>query len=405
MALYAYKAMSRAGALVKDEIEAPNPAAVAERLEKLGYMPLKISQARSRARTQRNSLFDRKPKVKGDDIIVFTRQLVTLLKAGVPLLSSLEALSEQTDSATMREVISTIYVDIESGMSFSETLAKHPGVFEEMYVNSIRAGEMGGALDEVLLRLADLMEYDRETRARVKSAMRYPIIVVVSLVVAFITLMMLVVPKFIAMFQKLGVDLPLPTRILIAIYYGLSNYWYLAAGAVVALFIGFKVWQQTPQGRLLWDHAKLKMPIFGSLLLKTYMSRFTRMFETLNSSGLPILQTLEIVSKTVGNAVVGQEIEKASLGIRKGDGIALPLKHSKLFPPMVIRMISIGEQSGSLDEMLLNVSRHYDVEVDYAVKNLTSMIEPILTVALGLIVLFLALAIFLPMWDLTKIAG
>ncbi len=401
MPVFQYKAMSASGAMVQDELEAPNPTAVAEKLESLGYIPLNISRKKGGAQGR---LFEKKPRVKDNEIIVFTRQLVTLLKAGVPLLSALEALSEQTDNPVMRDIIGRIYVDIESGISLSEALAKHPTVFEDMYVNSIRAGEMGGALDEVLLRLADLIEYDRETKSRIKSAMRYPIIVVVSLVVAVIALMMLVVPKFIDMFTKLGVELPLPTRILIMVYDAMNNYWYIGLGLLVLLFVAFKLWVKTPGGEFAWDSLKLKLPIFGPLLMKSYMSRFTRMFETLNRSGLPILQTLEIVSKTVGNAAIGREIEKATLGIRRGEGISVPLKQSKLFPPMVVRMIAIGEQSGSLDEMLHNISEHYEMEVEYAVKGLTSMIEPILTVGLGIIVLFLALAIFLPMWDMTKIA-
>ncbi len=400
MPVFQYKAMSASGGVVQDELEAPNPAAVAEKLESLGYIPLNISRKKGGS----SKLFEKKPRVKDNDIIVFTRQLVTLLKAGVPLLSALEALSEQTDNPVMREVIGKIYIDIESGISLSEALAKHPTVFEDMYVNSIRAGEMGGALDDVLLRLADLIEYDRETRSRIKSAMRYPIIVVVSLIVAVIALMMLVVPKFIDMFTQMNIELPLPTRILIAIYEAMSNYWYIGIALIALMIIAFKLWVKTANGRLIWDNVKLKIPIFGPLLMKSYMSRFTRMFETLNRSGLPILQTLEIVSRTVGNAAIGREIEKATIGIRRGDGIAMPLKQSKLFPPMVVRMISIGEQSGSLDEMLHNISEHYEMEVEYAVKGLTSMIEPILTVGLGVIVLFLALAIFLPMWDMTKIA-
>lgn len=400
MPWFHYKAMNSAGAVVEDELEAANAAAAAEKLESLGYLPLKIRAQKG----ERSKGGRKRPRVKPNDIIVFTRQLVTLLKAGVPLLAALEALAEQTDNPHMREVISRIYVDIESGISLSEALARHPSVFEELYVNSIRAGEMGGALDEVLQRLADMIEYDRETRARIKSAMRYPIMVVVSLFVAIIVLMLLVVPKFVGMFTKLGIELPLPTRILIAVYNAMTGYWYYGVAAVGVLFMAFRLWIRTPAGRLAFDQLKLKLPIFGPLLMKSYMSRFTRMFETLNRSGLPILQTLDIVAKTIGNVVIGREIEKASLGIRRGDGIAVPLRQSKLFPPMVIRMIAIGEQSGSLDEMLQNVSNHYDMEVDYAVKNLTSMIEPLLTVGLGVIVLFLALAIFLPMWDMTKIA-
>jgi type II secretory pathway component PulF len=403
MPVFSYKAINQNGKTVQEEVEAPNAQVVAEKLEKLGYLPLAIST--KKAGLLNMTLFESKPKVKTDDIIVFTRQLVTLLKAGVPLLSCLDALSHQTENESVRKIIASLHTDIESGLSFSEALGKHHKVFDGLYINTIRAGELGGALDEVLDRLAELMEHDRETRSRIKSAMRYPLIVVVSITVAFVTLMLLVVPKFIGMFEKIGVDLPLPTRILIGIYTVISQGWYYLIAAGVIMVIAFKQWVKTESGNLLWDRFKLQAPIFGSLLLKTAMSRFTRMFETLNSSGLPILQTLDIVAKTVGNEVVAKEIEKVSLGIRRGEGIAVPLRQSKLFPPMVIQMISIGEQSGSLDEMLINVSKHYDIEVSYAVKNLTTMIEPILTVALGAIVLFLALAIFLPMWDLTKLAG
>ncbi|MFQ5822838.1 MAG: type II secretion system F family protein [bacterium] len=398
---FEYKAINDLGAEVKDVMEAPNSNAVAERLEKLGYLPLNIKPKET---TTRFELFSQKGKIKQAQVIVFTRQLVTLLKAGVPLLSCLEAIVEQADNQALKEIIKKIYVDIESGISFSAALSKHPKAFSELYVNSIKAGEMGGTLDEVLERLAHLLEYDQDTRARVKSAMRYPIIVVVALVVAFVALMMFVVPKFIDLFEQVGAKLPLPTRILIEMHFILANYWYLVLATVSVILIAFFKYIKTERGAYQWDNFKINAPIFGDLNLKTAMSRFTRMFETLNSSGLPILQTLDIAAKTVGNVVVGKEIEKAAYGVLQGKGIAEPLSQGKLFPPMVIRMIAIGEKSGSLDEMLLNVSKHYDTEVDYAVKNLTSMIEPILTVAMGVIVLLLALAIFLPMWDLTKLA-
>jgi type II secretory pathway component PulF len=401
MPQFVYKAVTPQGNVIEDKMEAANVQAVAEKLQQFEFLPLKIS---AKGGGLQRDIFNSAPKVKIDDVIVFTRQLVTLLKAGVPLLACLDALGEQTENKGFKDIIRAIYRDVESGVSFSEALGKHPKVFEPLYVSSIRAGESGGALDEVLERLSELLEHDRETRARVKAAMRYPIIVIVSMVVAFFALMLLVVPKFIAMFEKVGLDLPMPTRILVFLYGIISTQWYILLLVIIALVIGFKLWIKTERGRYVWDGLVLKIPIFGPLILKTAMSRFTRMFETLNSSGLPILQTLDIVSGTVGNAVIGREIQKASLGIRQGEGIAVPLKQSRLFPPMVVRMISIGEQSGSLDEMLLNVSKHYDMEVEYAVKNLTSMIEPILTVGLGTIVLFLALAIFLPMWDLTKLA-
>ncbi len=401
MPVFKYKAIDGNGVEVIDSIEANDVTKVAERLDDLGYLPLTIKEEGPAGGL---NLFSHRKKIKDLEIIVFSKQLVTLLKAGVPLLSCLEALVEQTENERLKDVVQKLYVDIESGMSFSEALEVHPDVFSDLYINSIRAGEMGGALDQVLMRLAQLMEHDHETQARVKSAMRYPIIVVVSLVLAFITLMLLVVPKFIALFSKLGVDLPLPTRILIGVHAAISGYWYIVLAVLGLLFFAFRRYRKTEKGAYRWDQFLINVPLFGDLNLKTAMSRFTRMFETLNSSGLPILQTLEITSKTVGNVVIGKEIERISYGVLQGKGLAGPLAEGAVFPPMVVRMISIGEQSGALDDMLLNVSKHYDTEVEYAVKNLTSMIEPILTVVMGVVVLFLALAIFLPMWDLTKLA-
>jgi len=401
MPVFEYKAYNEAGSEVTDTLEAANTTEVAERLEKLGYLLVNI---KSKSKGSEITLFSGRKKLKESDIIMFTRQLVTLLKAGVPLLACLEALIHQTDNESLKEIVQQIYVDIESGMSLSDALRKHPKEFSELYVNSIQAGEAGGALDEVLERLSQLMEHDQQTKARVKSAMRYPIIVVVSLVVAFITLMLLVVPNFIDLFTKMNVELPLPTRLLIGFHSILVNYWYILIAALAALAVAFQKYKKTEQGAYNWDNFLINAPVIGDLNLKTAMSRFTRMFETLNSSGLPILQTLDIASKTVGNHVISREIDKAAEGVLQGEGIAGPLGRGKIVPPMVVRMISIGEQSGSLDDMLLNVSEHYDSEVEYAVKNLTSMIEPILTVGVGVIVLFLALAIFLPMWDLTKLA-
>ncbi len=400
MPFFQYKAIGEAGAEVTDVMEAADPTVVAEQLERLGYLPVHIIEKR---RSGGLKLLSGKRKIKQQELIVFTKQMVTMLKAGVPLLATLEALVEQTENEALRELLRKIYGEIESGSSFSDALQHHPDVFSELYINSIHAGEVGGALDAVLERLAQLMAHDHETRQRIKSAMRYPMIVVVSLIVAFITLMIVVVPNFIDLFNKMNVPLPLPTRILIGIHGAIVNYWHLLLAAVGAVGFALNRYKKTEKGAYQWDRMRIALPVLGELNMKTAMSRFTRMFETLNSSGLPILQTLEITSRTVGNAVIGKELEKVSYGILQGEGLAGPLSNSRVFPPMVTRMISIGEQSGSLDDMLLNVSQHYDTEVDYAIKNMTSMIEPILTVAMGIMVLFLALAIFLPMWDLTNL--
>ena len=396
MPLFKYKAISPSGVVIQDTMEAESAQIVAEKLDKQGYLPLRISQGKIGKKLDIS-------RVKLDEIIIFTRQLVTLLKAGIPLLSSLEALSEQTTSEKMKGIIREIYMDIEGGASLSEALAKHPRVFSRFYINSVRAGEASGSLDDVLERMGSTLQYEKERSSAVKSAMRYPLIVVIAICIAFVVMTTVVVPKFIPIFSKFGAELPLPTRILMGVSSFIKKYWYVLLSGLGGLSLGFMNYIKTDRGRYQWDSLKLKLPAIGPLVLKTSMSRFARMFETLNKSGLPILQTLDIVSKTVGNVVVGREVEKAIRGVRKGEGIAKPLKESKLFTPMVVRMIAIGEQSGSLDQMLASIAEHYDLEVDYALKKLTSMIEPLLTVGIGAVVLLFALAIFLPMWDMLGI--
>lgn len=396
---FSYKAVNPDGAVVEDVMDAPNVGAVAQKLDQWGYIPLSIKERKRNELT----LFSKNEKVSFDEIVLFTKQLYTLLKAGVPFLTSLEALAEQSSNPKMREVIRDLYVSVESGKSFSESLAKHEKIFNKLYVSSIRAGELSGQLEDVLARMTYVMEHEKETRDKIRSAMRYPMIVVSALVVAFAVLIMMVVPKFAAMFQQLGAQLPLPTRILIATNNILQQYWYYVGGILGGVITGIMKWKKTEKGRAVWDEKILKMPLVGDLLLKNAMSRFAKMFETLNRSGLPILQTLEIVSDTVGNVYIGNEIKKISEGVERGEGLARPLRRSELFPPMVVRMVAIGEQSGSLDEMLANISAHYDVEVDYSLKKLTSMIEPILTITIGIFILFLAMSIFLPMWNMMNL--
>ncbi|MCD6165830.1 type II secretion system F family protein [bacterium] len=393
-----YRAINNFGQIVEDVLEAPNLGVVTERLDNWGLTPLQIREHKPIQSSFLKKLNEK--KIKSDEIVLFTKQLTTLLKAGVPLLSALEALVEQASNSKLRSIIQDIYISVESGNSFSDALDKHRDVFPKLYASSVRAGEMSGSLDEVLERMATMLSYEKETRDKIKSAMRYPIIVVCALVLAFVILILMVIPKFAAMFQQLGATLPLPTRVLIAINDLFQNYGIFIFSAVVVLFLAFKRYTKTPKGHFQWDQIKLRLPLFGPLILKNSLSRFAKMFETLNRSGLPILETLGIVAETVGNLAVGEEIRKISLGVQKGEGLARPLRRSELFPPMVVRMIAIGEQSGSLDSMLENISRHYDIEVDYAIKKMTSMIEPLLTVVIGLFVAFLAISIFMPMWNI-----
>lgn len=391
-----YKAIGDDGNIIEDVIEASHVGAVADKIDQLGYIPLSIKEHKS----SEIKFFNQKPKVKHDEIVLFTKQLVTLIKAGVPFLTSLEALTDQASSETMKEIIRDLYISVESGKSFSEALADHGDVFPGLYVSSVRAGEISGQMDDVLDRMTVVLEHEKETREKISSAMRYPIIVVIALAVAFVIIIVMVVPKFAAMFQQLGAQLPLPTRMLIVTSNIFQHYWYAIIAVLGGSFVLFTKWKKSEEGRKQWDEWKLNLPLVGNLMMKNAMSRFAKMFETLNRSGLPILKTLDIVSDTVGNEYLGSVIKQVSAGVEGGEGITRPLKRTKLFPPMVVRMIAIGEQSGSLDEMLNKISEHYDLEVDYAIKKLTSMIEPILTIGIGIFLAIIALSIFLPMWNI-----
>ena len=404
MPVYEYKAINETGQQVTGTFEGPNPNAVFEYLDKKNMVPVKVNAKKGGGGGGLSLSFGKKKAIPTVEKINFTKQLVTLLKAGVPIISCLEALTEQAATPEFKRILEQIKDDVESGSSFSDALGKHSRVFDALYVNSVRAGEAGGVLDQVLERIGSLMAYEAEIKQKVKGAVRYPIIVIVGIVVGFALLMIIVVPKFKEIFASANIELPLPTKILLGISEFMQSYWFILLGLVFGLFIGLKFYIKTPVGMKNWDAFKLKLPVFGNLFLKTAMSRFSHMFETLNKSGLPILQTMEIVSKTIGNLIIGNAIEKVGEGIEKGKGIARPMQESKLFPPLVVRMIAVGEQSGSLDEMLKNVSEHYDNEVNYLIDNLVGMIEPILTVTIGAMILLLALGIFLPMWDMMNVA-
>jgi len=402
MPLFEYKAIKDNGQPVQGTLEAAYAGAVFEYLEKQNFVPIKIAVKKQPLRINIPFL-KKRSKIKDEEILNYTKQLVTLLKAGVPIISSIEALRDQADNKEFKEVLQQIHDDIESGSNFSDALKKHPKVFSPLYTNTVKAGEAGGALDQVLERIGMLMAYETEIRQKIKGATRYPIFVIIGIAVAFIILMTFVVPQFVEMFGD--AELPTLTKGLINVSNFLKGFWWVYIPGIVGMTMALIFYIGTPKGRFNFDKFKLKVPIFGNLFMKSAMSRFSHMFETLNKSGLPILQTMEIVSTTIGNVVISKELEIVGIGIEKGRGISGPMKESGLFPPLVIRMISVGEQSGSLDEMLHNVSEHYDNEVNYLVENLVSLIEPILTISIGAMVLVLALGIFLPMWSMMDAFG
>lgn len=401
MPTFHYRARSQGGELLTGAIETSGPEAAADHLAGLGYVPIAIEEKKEGALS--GDLLEAFRRITPQDRIIFSRQLATLINAGIPLTTALDTCASQSENPKIREILIQVRKDIEGGSSFSAALARHPKAFDNLYVGMIRAGEEGGVLDEILERLATLAEHEAETRARVKAAVRYPIIVVVAICIAFAILVTLVIPQFAKLYAGHKVALPFPTRVLIGINYVVQNYWFLILGGLGAAVLGLRAFVKTEPGREALDRFKLTMPIFGRLILKVLLSRFARIFATLNRSGLPILQTLEIVGGTIGNVIVTRAVESVRESAREGRGLSGPMKTSGLFPPLVTHMVAVGEDTGNLDEMLTRVSEYYDREVEYAIRNLSTMIEPILLLFIGGMVLFLALGIFLPMWDMMSV--
>ncbi len=402
MPAYIYKGRTQSGEVINGVLEAQSPEAAAEQLFSKGYTPIRIESANAAgpAIGIGGMFFNR---VKQEDLIVFSRQLATLIAAGISFIRSLDTLSQQTRSRKLQGVIEDVRKDVERGSSFSAALAKFPKVFPQLYVSMIKVGEEGGVLDDILERLAELLEHEAVTRARMKAATRYPLIVIIGITIAFFVLTTFVVPKFAALYQSAKVELPLPTRILIFINKAIRGYWPLLAGAVIGAVFAARSYVKTPSGRWNWDKIKLRIPIIGPVVEKTVMSRFARIFSTLYRSGIPMLHTLDIVSGTLGNVIIARAVEVIKESVREGKGLAPPMTSTMVFPPMVTQMVAVGEETGALDDMLTKVSDYYDLEVEYAIKNLSTTLEPVLLLFLAVIILFLALGIFLPIWDMIHV--
>jgi type II secretory pathway component PulF len=378
--------------------------AAAIHLNQLGYFPVRIDEAKGTDwRESFARVGDWFTQVTPQDKIIMTRQMATLIDAGLSFVAAFDALIEQTTNQKLRAVLIQVQRDVEGGLPFSAALAKHPAIFEELYINMVHAGEEAGVLDEMLDRLAFLAERDAETRARINAATRYPVIVVVALVVAFGVLVTFVIPQFAKLYANAKAALPLPTRMMIGLNSIVHHYGLVLLGALIAGAVGFRTYISKPAGRAWWDALKLRIPIFGPLFLKSALSRFARTFGTLNRCGLPALQALDVVAKTIGNVAISRGVELIQEGARQGRGLVQPMKASGLFPAGVVQMVAIGEETGQLEPMLMKVSDYYDREVDYSIKNLSSALEPILLVVIGAAVLFLALAIFLPWWNLIHV--
>jgi type IV pilus assembly protein PilC len=342
-------------------------------------------------------------KVKVMDLIMFTKQFHSMLVAGIPLLRILSILEDQTESKSLKKAISKTIQDINQGSSLSDALDKYPKIFSRLYCDMIRAGEISGNVPIVLDRLIYIIEHEARVKSDIKAAFRYPLIVLVALCGAFILLLTFVIPQFASVFNNAGLTLPWPTKFAMLLYAFLSNYWYLIIGVIVIIIFSMIFYFKTSNGRFVRDSFLLELPIIGPVFKKAALSRFASIFAILQTSGVPIMQSLTILSATMGNEALTRSFDHIRERVKEGAGISTPLKSAKYFTPMVIDMIAIGEESGNIDEMLRAVAKHYDDEVEYAIKGLSDSIGPILIVGLASIVGFFALAIFMPMWDLTQI--
>jgi type IV pilus assembly protein PilC len=396
---FQYKVRDRVGNVTTGSLVADSEALVLSRLREQGLTPLDV-------RRQKRSIgqieFGGK-KVKLKQVAVFSRQFATMVNSGLPILRALAILADQTDNKELARVLGEARLDVEQGSSLSGALSKHEHVFNNLYISMVRAGETGGSLDSTLLRLAEMIEREVQLRGKIKSAMTYPI-AVVGLVILIMTAMLLfVVPQFKGIYGQLGGTLPLPTRVLLFVSDAFKSYWFVVVGALVLARFMFRRWKRTERGREAVDAFKLRAPVFGSLFHKTALSRFSSTLAMLLRSGVPILQALEIVAETVNNKVIGKAIADVQISVRDGESIAKPLTKYPVFPPMVVQMIAVGEETGQVDTMLEKIAQFYDQEVEASVDALTSLIEPILIAIIGIAVGAAVVALYMPMFNIIKL--
>ena len=403
MPVFKYRVRDKSGKAIVGTIEAPTLQMAGDQLYNLGYFPISIQKVEEAISLNLSDIWMRFQKVKVEELIVFSQQLSTLYKAGLPLLTGLESITEQVRSEKFKGALKEIHRQIEGGSTLHGAMAKYPEIFSSIYVNMVRAGETSGMLGESLDRFVTLADRELRTRQRVNDATRYPLIVIVTMVIAFFALVYLVIPRFAQVFARFNTALPLPTRIMIGINTVSHTYWYLVL--LVLLGIPIIIWRylKTSNGKYFWHKLKIRIPALGPIFLKIALSRFAYTFAMLNRSGIPILQTLEITSTTINNIHLSQSFEEIGRKVREGSSLADAMRESGKFTPLVLQMISVGETTGGLDEMLMRVAEYYDIEVENAVKKMSTYIEPVLTLFLGVVVLFLALAVFLPWWNMASL--
>ena len=404
-ATYTYKVRDKAGKIQTGEVEGQSSAAVVKALRAKGMTPIKIDEKSSAGLQMEIRIPGLTDRIKVKELAIFSRQFATMVNSGLSLIRALSILVDQTENRALAEIIMKVRTDVEQGIGLSAAMEKHPKVFTKLYVSMVKAGEIGGVLDETLERLADIVEAQVALRSKVKSAMAYPAVVGGLVLVITAAMIIFVVPMFEGLYSEVGdgsAKLPAPTRVLIGMSKALTGFWFIVLPAPIVAMFAFRRWIATEDGRLRWDTIKLKLPVFGKLAHKTAISRFSQTLGVLGRSGVPILQALDIVADTSGNAVLARAIMDVKASVREGESIAEPLTRHKVFPPMVVQMMAVGEETGALDTMLNKVSDFYQREVNDTVDALTSLLEPLLIIVMGVTVGGILIALYLPIFNLAS---
>lgn len=402
MPTYTYKVRDKQGEPFTSTIEAENELEVATNLRSLGYSIISIEKEKL-IKTSFADFRQRITKSYQYELIFFNRQLALLLRSGISLTTALSSIIEQTKNKVLKESINAVLEDVKAGVPLSEALAKHPHIFSDLFVSMVKVGETAGSLDEILDRLAQLKTQEFDVRTRIKSAMTYPIILVSVAIIIVSFLLINILPKFVVIFETYEARLPLATQILLGASFLIRRLWFIVIAAAVIITFWIRRYLRTERGRYKFDFYILRLPLFGQLYLKIIIARFSRTLGTLVKSGIPILEALYVTEKTVGNTAISRIIQNIHSAITEGQSLTEPFKASGVFPPTVVQMVSLGEKSGKLDEMFIELASFYDSEVDYTIKNATTALEPLLLLVMGTMVAFIALSVLLPIFNLIKV--
>ena len=400
MPTFTYKARDNAGQIFTGTLEGDSREMVIDRLREMKYFIISVNKKKGGLLTTEITLFQ---TIKIRDLAIFFRQFATMVSAGLTLVNCLEILSRQTENKLLSKKIDDIKKNVEQGATLTDAFANHPETFSKLYTNMIKAGEIGGVLDDILNRIATLMEKEYELRQKIKSAMTYPGFIMGAAVIMGIFMLTFILPQFVGVFQQFGGQLPFLTKMLVGFTVLFNTYWYIFFGVAALIVFLFISYNRTNRGHKNIDRIKLKIPVFGNLLLKTAINRFTRILGTLIQSGVPIIQSLKVSAESVGNDIIAEAVVQSADRIKEGQSISAPLEESGVFPPMVTQMIMVGEESGELETMLLTVSQFYDQEVQRAVEQLTSVIEPVMMAVVALGVGVLVIAMYMPIFNMVNL--